>query len=63
MALATTTSNFITQPSKYSQFITVKLTHNFLLWQTHILLYLRSQHLIGYIINTVGPGEGCCTSA
>jgi hypothetical protein len=54
MATETITSNPITPPTNHGQFITVKLTRdNFLLWQAHILPYLRSQRLIGYVTGVI----------
>jgi hypothetical protein len=50
MAVSASSSNPITPPSNYGQFITVKLTRdNYLLWQAQIQPYLRSQRLLGYV--------------
>jgi hypothetical protein len=50
MASSASSSNPISAPSNYSQFVTVKLTRdNYLLWQAQILPYLRCQRLHGYI--------------
>jgi hypothetical protein len=54
MATEASASNPTSTPINHGQFITVKLTHdNFLLWQAQILLYLRSQCLIGYVTSAI----------
>jgi hypothetical protein len=54
MAPSTPSSNSISPPSNYGQFVTVKLTRdNFLLWQAQIPPYLRSQRLLGFVTGTI----------
>jgi hypothetical protein len=54
MASSTPSSNPISPPSNYGQFVTVKLMRgNFLLWQAQILPNLHSQHLLGFVTDTI----------
>jgi hypothetical protein len=52
--MASPSTNPISPPSNYGQFITVKLTRdNYLLWQAQIMPYLWSQRLLGYVSSTM----------
>jgi hypothetical protein len=52
--MSSSTTNPISPPSNYGQFVTVKLTRdNYLLWQAQILPYLQSQRLLGYVTSDI----------